>query len=415
MTTLDHTSQTPCGEIADQLSSVLVARIALDGRVLNANRGMLKLAGLDAAPDGWNVSGLFKQPSWHQIVEAISQDEVYEGKIHAGIGVAEYLTLDARIRLDGTEVLLVAEHDIEGLMLLNATVLKLNEELAEAKRELVRNARQFALSQVQTFQAEKLVSLAQLGAGMAHEINTPLGYIRSNLGTLEDYIADLLALADTCMQMEQAITDQELRLSLKEARDKADLPFLREDVQALIGESMQGLKQIAGIIQSLREISQADEAAVQWVDIEKTLDRLVEIIKQGIPAGVRISRSYATVPEVECRAAEISLVLLNLLRNALDALAGQGVIDLATGSQDDLLWIRLTDTGAGVAQADFQRIFEPFFTTKPIGSGKGLGLSLAYNIVKQHHGRIEVASEPGKGSAFTVWLPLKYAGLVAQE
>ncbi|WBS05726.1 PAS domain-containing protein [Pseudoduganella sp. SL102] len=255
----------------------------------------------------------------------------------------------------------------------------------------------------QLLQAEKLASIGQLAAGIAHEINNPIGFVNSNMSSLQGYVGALLRLVD---EYHGAIAGYpELIGHMAPLRRHADLDFLRDDATALIGESIDGLRRVKEIVQSLREFSHVGETEWQFADLHRGLDSTLNIVANELKFKVTVVKEYGNLPLVECRASQLNQVFMNLLVNAGQAIAERGVIRIRTGVQGDWVWVEIADTGAGIAPEHLTRIFEPFFTTKPVGSGTGLGLSLSYGIVNRHGGRIEVQSQPGQGTAFTVWLP----------
>ncbi|WP_338758759.1 ATP-binding protein [Massilia sp. METH4] len=255
----------------------------------------------------------------------------------------------------------------------------------------------------QLLQSEKMASIGQLAAGIAHEINNPIAFVNSNMGALQGYVATLLGLIDA---YDEAIAGHpELVARLAPVREAAELDFLRGDVPDLVQESIEGLRRVKEIVQALREFSHVGETEWQMADLHRGLDSTLNIVANELKYKVRIVKEYGNLPPVECRASQLNQVFMNLLVNAGQAIAGQGVIRIRTGAQEGWVWIEISDTGAGIAPEHLTRIFEPFFTTKPVGSGTGLGLSLSYGIVSRHGGRIDVRSQPGEGTTFTVWLP----------
>ncbi|MBB3224044.1 ATP-binding protein [Pseudoduganella umbonata] len=255
----------------------------------------------------------------------------------------------------------------------------------------------------QLLQAEKMASVGQLAAGIAHEINNPIGFVNSNMSSLQGYVGALLQLIDA---YDDAIAGQPaLVAQMVPVRQAADLDFLRGDVTALVSESIDGLRRVKEIVQSLREFSHVGETEWQLADLHRGLDSTLTIAANELKYKVTVVKEYGNLPLVECRASQLNQVFMNLLVNAVQAITGRGVIRIRTGVQEDWVWIEIADTGAGIAPEHLTRIFEPFFTTKPVGSGTGLGLSLSYGIVNRHGGRIDVHSQPGEGTTFTVWLP----------
>ncbi|HEX7329752.1 MAG TPA: ATP-binding protein, partial [Casimicrobiaceae bacterium] len=190
--------------------------------------------------------------------------------------------------------------------------------------------------------------------------------------------------------------------------------FLREDIDSLLDESREGLLRVKRIVQDLRQVSpSAPDDAWESIDLHRALDRAVDAVRGDIKYKATIEREYGEVPEIECLPARLSQVFVNLLVNAGQSIESKGTITIATGTDDAEAWVRVADTGCGIRPGNLSRIFEPFFTTRPAGQGAGLGLSIASSIVRKHGGRIDVASDVGHGSRFTVWLPLRCAEVAA--
>jgi signal transduction histidine kinase len=274
----------------------------------------------------------------------------------------------------------------------NAELRELNDRLSNAQNQLL--------------QSEKLASIGQLAAGVAHEINNPIGYVHSNLGTLERYVGDLLTLIRAYEDAE-AMLASEARDAIRDSKAHADLAFLREDMLALLAESKEGVARVKKIVQDLKDFSRVGSDDVwQWADVHAGLDSTLNIVNNELKYKATIAKDYGRLPEVRCLPSQLNQVFMNLLVNAGHAIDGEGTITVRTGCDDASAWVEIEDTGCGIPPEHLPRIFDPFFTTKPVGKGTGLGLSLSYGIVRKHGGRIEVRSTPGVGSTFRVVLPL---------
>jgi len=198
---------------------------------------------------------------------------------------------------------------------------------------------------------------------------------------------------------------EELKAKLAQLKKQADYDFLKDDVADLIRESLDGLKRVKDIVQSLKDFAHVGESEWQFADLHAGLDSTLSIANNEFKYKATVKKDYGKLPQVKCLASQLNQVFMNLLVNAAHAIKENGVITIRSGAENDWVWIEIGDNGCGIAPDNLNRIFEPFFTTKPVGKGTGLGLSLSYNIVTKHGGRIEVASEPGLGSRFTVHLP----------
>ncbi|HYD81966.1 MAG TPA: ATP-binding protein [Paucimonas sp.] len=260
----------------------------------------------------------------------------------------------------------------------------------------------------QLLQSEKMASIGQLAAGIAHEINNPIGFVNSNMGTLRTYVDTLLEVIE---QYERTVAtsaaNPDLKARIDALRKQADIDFLKEDTTALVNESIEGLKRVKDIVQSLKDFSHVGESDWQIADLHQGLDSTLNIVNNEIKYKAKVVKEYdPALPQIKCLASQLNQVFMNLLVNAAHAIKETGAIRIRTGHEKDWVWVEVTDTGCGIPPENLNRIFEPFFTTKPVGSGTGLGLSLSYGIVKKHGGRIDVASEVGRGTRFTVRLPV---------
>lgn len=267
----------------------------------------------------------------------------------------------------------------------------------------------------QLLQSEKMASVGQLAAGIAHEINNPIGFINSNIGSLQNYVEKLFEVINQYEDLIQQQSPPAAVSKMDELKEKADLEFLKEDIQDLVRESMDGLKRVKDIVQSLKDFSHVGETDWQEADLHQGIDSTLNIVKNEIKYKANVVKEYGQVPLVKCIISQVNQVVMNLLVNASHAIKENGMIKISTGCEKDMAWIKVLDTGSGIPQENLNRIFEPFFTTKPVGSGTGLGLSLSYGIIKKHGGRIDVQSVMGKGTCFTVWLPLHQTNISTES
>jgi len=279
------------------------------------------------------------------------------------------------------------------------------DELTAKNAELTKTLQDLKAAQSQLLQQEKMASVGQLAAGVAHEINNPMGFIISNLGTLRNYGE---ALKEYVQAAELALTGcgEEDRAKMNALEDKLDLSFLLDDTPSLIKESLDGAERVKAIVQSLRNFSAVDQVGAQPININDCLDSTINVAWNELKDKAEIVRSYGTLPPVQGRTEELGQVFLNILRNAVQAFAEHGIIHLKTSHDKSTVTIVITDNGCGIPPEVIGRIFDPFFTTRPPGQGTGLGLSACYDIVKKCGGSIEVASVVGKGTKFTIRLPV---------
>jgi hemerythrin-like metal-binding protein len=281
-----------------------------------------------------------------------------------------------------------------------------NSELRREHAELMQARFNLDEARARLFESERMASIGQLAAGVAHEINNPIGFVNSNLSSLGAYADDLIATLDIYATAEPLIArDPQMIAKIRDNQRERDIDFVRKDIRQLIGESRSGLDRVKRIVQDLKVFSHLDQS--QWVkaDLHTGLDSTIAIVMSQIRQKAELIRDYGVLPPVLCNPGQINQVFMNLLTNAEQAIDKIGIITVRSGTQAQEVWIEVEDTGCGIPPEQVERVFDPFFTTKPVGTGTGLGLSLAWSIVQSHGGRIEVRSTPGKGSCFRVYLP----------
>jgi signal transduction histidine kinase len=289
-------------------------------------------------------------------------------------------------------------------------------EADERHEESARAHRQLLQAQSQLVHSEKMASIGQLAAGIAHEINNPLAFVTSNLGTLREYAQTLTALIAAHRQALEALSTRapELAQSLQEQIEsicpESEFRILSEDIFATIDESRDGAQRIADIVVGLRNFSRVDDAEMSQLDLNEALEATLRIAWNEIKYKCEVIKDYAPLPPIPCRGGQINQVFLNLLINAAQAIEERGLITITTRVQDGFVTVAVADTGKGIVPELQSRIFDPFFTTKEIGKGTGLGLSISHAIIAKHGGRIQVQSEPGHGACFTLFLPIAAHG-----
>ena len=302
---------------------------------------------------------------------------------------------------------------------------QLRNELAERKfiekALLIEKAEQSALikkledTHNQLLQSEKLASIGQLAAGVAHEINNPISFVNSNCSALLGYVKGMLELI-TVFEAEEAALDEVDRLRIEEVKKHIDLQYIREDILSLIQEMSEGIHRVRKIVQDLKDFSHADNGRWQYVNLHKGLDSTINIVCNEIKYVADVVKDYSSIPEIECLPFQLNQVFLNLLMNASQAIKNKrGTITIRTGvERSSYVFVEITDDGDGITPENLKRIFDPFFTTKPIGKGTGLGLSVSYGIIAKHKGEIDVKSLPGQGTTFRIWLPISRSGLIQE-
>ncbi len=294
---------------------------------------------------------------------------------------------------------------------LEECVRERTRELQQQKEELANALARLQEAHAQLVQSDKMASIGQLAAGVAHEINNPIGFISNNLNSLARYIADLTRILQaedellaTCLTGPPEV--QAVAAKLRNLRAAADIAYLLSDGNALIKESIEGTQRVRQIVADLRDFSHIDTPDVNEEDINRLLDKTINVCWNELKYKAEVVREYGDLPPVRCYGGKLAQVFLNLLVNAAQAIEEHGTITVRTGRDRDQVWVEVADTGCGIPPENLRRIFEPFFTTKEVGKGTGMGLHLAYKIVEAHRGRILVESELGRGSTFRVELPI---------
>lgn len=280
-------------------------------------------------------------------------------------------------------------------------------DVTEAKRfalELEQANTELKETQSQMLQKEKMASIGQLAAGVAHEINNPMGFITSNLGTLRKYGGKLLEFMTFIVDRSKSLP--ELREQIETERQKLKIDYVADDLENLITESLEGAERVRKIVADLKSFSRVDEAEYKVVDLAECLDSTINIVWNELKYKATLKKVYGELPPLRCYPQQLNQVFMNLLVNAAHAIENQGEITIRTWSESGWVSVSIEDNGCGIPDDVKARIFEPFFTTKEVGRGTGLGLSISYDIVKKHGGEITVASESGKGTTFVVRLPL---------
>ncbi len=285
--------------------------------------------------------------------------------------------------------------------------------------EVIRKTKEIRQTQEQLMMQEKMASIGQLAAGVAHEINNPMGFITSNLNSLEEYTGELIELIIRlralvhCRKEAQGPCAEEERQCLHDIQDfcgTTDIDFILKDIPPLIGESIDGAERIRKIVEDLKDFAHPGEEEPSYANINTNLDKSINIVGSELKYRVTLKREYGTLPEVRCYPRQLDQVFINLLVNGAHAITEKGTITVTTRHDPTHIIVAISDTGSGIPKESLKKIFDPFYTTKPVGKGTGLGLNMVYNIIKRHRGSIHVKSDLGKGTTFTLRIPLSPPG-----
>ncbi len=276
-----------------------------------------------------------------------------------------------------------------------------NEELEKAYKDLQE-------TQSMMVHGEKMRSLGELVSGITHEINNPINFIHGNLTHLTNYSRDLIEIIDRYKELEKFLPDEKKK-EIDKILEEKEYDYLKEDLPDLIKSCQEGTIRTKNIVMDLKNFSRTDKMIINAVDINKEIDTTLNILYNKYKNKAQIHKEYTAVPPIDCYGGQLNQVLMNIIDNAVFAIGDSGDIFIRTYSKDNTLYVEIEDNGKGIAKENLEKIFEPFFTTKGVGEGTGLGMSISYKIIDSHGGKIEVESEVGKGTKFTVILP--YDGL----
>ncbi|MEH6825865.1 MAG: ATP-binding protein [Motiliproteus sp.] len=278
-----------------------------------------------------------------------------------------------------------------------------NRLLQQDKEQLETLFQQLKQAQLQLLESEKMASIGLLAAGVAHEINNPMTYIIANFVALQEYCNDLLQL----IQQQQALVADSAKNDARALLQEMDFDYMREDIPVLIQQSLEGADRVKQIVQGLRDFSHSGQQNWERSDLRDGLNSTLKVVHNEIKNRVQVIREFDPIPAIDCLPSQLNQVFLNLLVNAAQSIPEQGSIRIHTYQEQAWVRIDISDDGQGIDPKHIANIFEPFYTTKPVGQGTGLGLALSFNIIKAHNGRIEVQSTLGKGTTFSVWLPIE--------
>ncbi|MCA8960385.1 MAG: GAF domain-containing protein [Planctomycetes bacterium] len=281
----------------------------------------------------------------------------------------------------------------------------------ESQHRIHESYRELQSAQSRLVQSEKMASIGQLAAGVAHEINNPMGFVSSNLRSLREYLADLtrgVVTLKSLVDVAEGSSDSAVAERAAEVRqrlDELDFDFLMNDLGELVAETLEGGERIRRIVADLKDFSHVDSVEVSVENINTLLEKTLTVAANEIKYVAEVRRDFADVPEIPCFGGRVSQVFLNLLVNAAHAMEETGNITIRTDFDEEWVWVEIEDDGCGIPSENLDRIFDPFFTTKEVGKGTGLGLHLSYQIMESHGGTIRVASELGKGTKFRLEFP----------
>ena len=386
---VEHTKQE--WEATLDCMSDIVILVDKNGKILRSNRALAELVNLPFSESlGQTWHELLGLPPGPLEISRKHFHEFYHQASERWFSISIYPF--AKWGLTSTAGQVVTMND-------RTAIKKMTAELEQANRELKQ-------AHVQQLQSEKMASIGQLAAGVAHEINNPIGFVSSNLGTLEKYVAKLHEFISFLNEelMEHLNPDQQEQVAARRKQLKIDMVL--EDIDDLLAESRDGTERVGKIVRDLKGFSRVDEAEHKMANVKECLESAINIAWNEIKYKATLERDYSDLPDIPCYPGQLNQIFVNLLVNAAQAIESQGTIGVKTWSTDDQVFVQIRDSGCGISEEHCTRIFDPFFTTKDVGKGTGLGLSITYDIIKKHQGEISVDSQVGKGTCFTIRLPI---------
>ncbi len=402
--------------LLDATSSVAFARFTQDGVLLHANPRFLRICGRSEGPI--RVTELVTEGQRDDLARQLAAGDVPTGgrHLHFAAGTRPPISLLVSWARDGEDLVMVGEPPVEDGEPLQSALVKLNHRVSDLARENAKKSAQLskALEDVRQTQTmlvhrEKMAALGQVTAGVAHELNNPLAYVKNNVYLLGRDLDALLGLINLFGENLDAIEKAQPTLfeTIMNRVEAIDLPGLGSRMPELVESIEQGVDRATGLVDRLRTFSRLDEAKVKPIDLNESLRSVVDFVGFLLRAkDTGLTVDYGELPTVTCAPGDVNQAVLNILTNAIQAAPPGGQVGLRTHVQDDEVLIHISDDGPGVPADLAERIFEPFFTTRPVGEGTGLGLPIAHTIVAEHGGSITLERSSAQGALFTIHLPV---------
>jgi signal transduction histidine kinase len=356
----------------------------------------------------WNTEGaslkiIIRPPWWRTLVAIIAYILLLGGAAYTFIRVRERKMVRDRKILEEK----IFERT-EELNELNTRLEEHREELEQQKEELEQTLNYLKETQTQLVQSEKLASIGQLTAGIAHEINNPVNYINAGIDSLTTNVREIDQIMDLYQRLTKDNFDRQSEL-IRAEEEKIDVEETRKEIRNLLQSVRNGAERTTEIVKGLRTFSRLDENEIKPADIHEGIDLTLVMLHNKYKHHVKIIKQYGELPMVDCYPGKLNQVFMNILSNGIEAITEKGTITIKTWEDkpEKNVFISIKDDGEGMSESTLKNIFNPFFTTKEVGKGTGMGLSISHGIIEQHKGKIEVKSKPGEGAEFIIFLPVK--------
>ena len=393
----------------DSSRALSVGILNPDGDILYSNRSFRDI--FDVRKDGIDLVSNMVSPSFSQFkAEGGGQKLIFDGIITISDGLASINSYSGRVYSGGNQFLIVAELNSDELREINCNLGRLNREVTDLQRKLIKEKSnlestldQLKETQQMLIHSEKMNALGHLVAGVAHEVNNPISFIKSNLQTLGESFRNLQnAFVEAEDLFEQIGADMIVGI-----KEQYDVDFIFDDTPSLIQGSLDGLERVKKIVENLRVFSRLDESEFKETDLEENIRASVDIAQHELSERrINVEYSINDIPDLNTYISELNQVFLNMIINAAQAIGSDGTIRIRAFEEGGNAVIEIEDDGEGIYESNLEKIFNPFFTTRDVGDGTGLGLSIASKIIEDKHGgRIEVESTPGEGSVFRILIP----------
>ena len=284
----------------------------------------------------------------------------------------------------------------------------LEQKVQERTLELEKANNELKEAQAMMVHSEKMRSLGELVAGIAHEINNPINFIYGNIMILDKYNKDMFDLIEKYIENEESLAPEK-RIEIEKLKNEIDIDFLKDDIKELIRSCVEGTERTKNIILDLKNFSRMEEMVMTQFDIPKEIDTTLNILNNKYKNRITVHKNYEeNVPKIEAYGGQLNQVFMNILDNAAAAIEGNGDVYIDVKRLGDNVEIKFKDTGKGIKKENLSKVFDPFFTTKPVGQGTGLGMSISYRVIQNHYGSINVESEVGQGATFTIVIPINH-------